>query len=1524
MHKAFRVVLWGILILFFSVLMIGGLLQTQPVQNWAIDKVTSYLNKNSDFTTSIDRIAINWWDAISVTGLEIKDHRDSIMIFADKAYVDFELNTLLATSGPSLDEVRIDRAKIQLLTHQGDTLMNINRWTKELSSLFGSGSSSGQTKFGIGQMELRETAFTLANFNADTISSGLDYNHMRFVDMSASASDFYVDGDEIGINIRLLSGTEAGSGLYIKEFRTQLTYNSEMLEFDKLHLISNNSYIKNFLRLEYADASAFSDFLNKVVIIADLDETLIGLNDLRYFVPNLPDIDDSIVLSGKIAGPVADIRSEELLIRLGKRTEIFGAFRVDGLPDIDNTYLNLSLKNSTIQSEDLAPYLSADLQREIRKLKTIRLNADFAGLLTRFTTNGEFKTSIGNLTGRVNYDQKNGSNQIVSKVSIKDLNIGILADNRDLLQKVSLEGNVNLRGNTLQDMLLDLDASISKLGILGYDYQRINTKATYGLDLFEGNISIDDPNLQLQAFGAINLRDSSESINIDLQLDSANLHLLNLTDEITYIKGKFEMDTEGINIDNLTGIARFNDLTVGYQDRYLELGDFYFQSLFAGGTRTMSLNSDYIVAGASGQFQLEQMAKDLPILMRQYLSIITKEDPPIADLEEFFYEPYNLDLNVRLININPILQLIEPDISISQNTVIEGAFYQTAENTIFNFFSGIDTLRYQDNTAYSVNIDFNTSKIINSDDILASFYIFSKNQRLGKELEFSNFGFEAIWNQNALNLEFALDQDSTQSRARVDAVAQFTSNETQITFKPSELTVLDRSWEFDSLNQITLRQGEIAFDNVRVLSGAQEIDLEGIYSESPEDSLSLVIKNVNIDLLNTLTAQEYEGIADGAIYFRNSETNQALLDLRFNVDELSINQFPVGDFQSTAQLSDDILKVNFENFYNGKRTILMAGDIGLENFDFRLDGELRETELASFEPFLANYLSDLRGTVTGDLRLRGSANRPELTGRGQVNQGKFRINFLNTLYQLDGSLLFDPGEINFSQLVLKDVNGNTASLNGGLTYQGLEDIILDIDSRMNNFQVLNTTARDNETFYGNAFVSGTLDIVGSTSNLDVTARATSQPNTRIFIPLSSSDEQTSEEFIHFINVRDTARIQEITEDVNRLDIENVRMNFVLDITPDAYAEIIIDPRTEEKISGRGRGVLTMNIDTQGLFTLSGTYEITEAKYNFSLYNVLRKEFTVEPGGRITWYGNPYEGVMNLTAKYSEPVSVQPLLARTSINEQESSLTRRRFPVDVIMNLRGELLSPEFDFGFDFSQFPSSGEIQTAISAFQSRIANDEQEMNRQVFSVIMTRSFSPEGQFAGVNSFSNSLGQLLSSQLNSFLGQVDKNLEVNIDLASLDQNALETFQLSVAYTFLDGRLRVSRDGGFTDNNGQADAASIIGDWQAEYLITEDGVYRLRVFNRNNFNTFTSLSLSKNVATYGVALSQNISFNSFSELFKKITQKDQEADELYEDSDNYLRYNQEDWKPVDLDNIEERLDSLRKNKQEVFLKKEDEE
>src|SRR5690606_10762083 len=108
------------------------------------------------------------------------------------------------------------------------------------------------------------------------------------------------------------------------------------------------------------------------------------------------------------------------------------------------------------------------------------------------------------------------------------------------------------------------------------------------------------------------------------------------------------------------------------------------------------------------------------------------------------------------------------------------------------------------------------------------------------------------------------------------------------------------------------------------------------------------------------------------------------------------------------------------------------------------------------------------------------------------------------------------------------------------------------------------------------------------------------------------------------------------------------------------------------------------------------------------------------------------------------------------------------------------------------------------------------------------------------------------------------------------------------------------------------------------LITDDGIYRLRIFNRNNYNTFTSLSLTQNVLTYGASVTQNVSFNSFSELFQKITRKKERHLNIY-DSDDFLRKDyqgDERWKPLNLEDLPPRKNPVVPGPDEFMRSKED--
>ena len=295
-------------------------------------------------------------------------------------------------------------------------------------------------------------------------------------------------------------------------------------------------------------------------------------------------------------------------------------------------------------------------------------------------------------------------------------------------------------------------------------------------------------------------------------------------------------------------------------------------------------------------------------------------------------------------------------------------------------------------------------------------------------------------------------------------------------------------------------------------------------------------------------------------------------------------------------------------------------------------------------------------------------------------------------------------------------------------------------------------------------------------------------------------------------------------EVNKIKIEGLKLDLDIEVTPEAYVEIIIDPRTGDIIRGRGDGQLRLLIDTQGDFQMTGELDITEGAYNFSLYNLITKEFQIEQPSTITWYGDPYAAVMDIKASYTQNTSLAPLLEQSGGSVSQNGGISRRVPTKVLLYLDGPMLSPNIGFDIDFTDLNVNDyQLTTAINAFKNRVQSDEQELNRQVLSLIVLNRFSEQGGLRNIGgrTTTQNVSQLLSNQLSQLVAQLDENLEVNFDLADLDQDAFNTFRLRLSYTFLDGRLRVTREGAIS-----GDINNIAGDITAEYLLTTDGKYKL--------------------------------------------------------------------------------------------------
>jgi hypothetical protein len=140
----------------------------------------------------------------------------------------------------------------------------------------------------------------------------------------------------------------------------------------------------------------------------------------------------------------------------------------------------------------------------------------------------------------------------------------------------------------------------------------------------------------------------------------------------------------------------------------------------------------------------------------------------------------------------------------------------------------------------------------------------------------------------------------------------------------------------------------------------------------------------------------------------------------------------------------------------------------------------------------------------------------------------------------------------------------------------------------------------------------------------------------------------------------------------------------------------------------------------------------------------------------------------------------------------------------------------------------------------------------------------------------NSVSQVLSGQLNALSSSVFGNsgLELDFDLDSFTDyqggSAQDRTQLNVnaRKRLLDDRLIVQVGSqvdieGSSQNPEQTNA--ILGNISLEYILTENGRYRLRAFRKNQFESI----IDGQLIITGIGVIFNREFNQFTELWKGI-------------------------------------------------------
>lgn len=1463
LKKLLKVSAWVLLSLFVMSGTFIYSLRLPVFQTWIVQRAASYLSSELQTTVKLDRIQIEFFRTLSINGLYVEDQKGDTLLHAS------ELSTVIELFSPGnnkiyLSGVTLTDAVFKLQKYPDQKGLNL----KFIIDYFDSGkkdtTSTVAFDFNPGEVKLENVVFVYRDNRHNDPRDGIDFEDIRLENLQASISEVRFDADSIYANIDDLSFREK-SGFEVEYLETNAKFTPVSWDFENLLIKTETTQLQSNLAFDFESIDDFDEFIEKVRITSNFEESTLSSADLRYFAPELKGMEREINFSGKIRGTISQLRGRELEIHYADNTFFKGDISIAGLPDFEESFFDVLVDELISDKRDLEtipvfPFTqdkTLELPDNLSTLGTVKFSGKFTGFLNDFVAYGNLNTALGYLSSDLNFklDPEVNRSSYSGHLSVMGFDIGTLTGNTSLLGRTTFKADLKGSGLNLDRVNAKMTGLISSLELYGYNYKNIELDGQIAKRLFNGTLSVEEENLSLAFKGAIDLTKKEPVYNFATEIRNAKLAKLKIInrDASSTLSTSASININGTDFNNLVGYINLTNTSYQEKEKNIKLDTIVFVSEKRNGRQYAKLNSDVIDFDIQGNYKRSSMLNAALELLASYTPLIPYQMSKTED-------PLELSYNVNFKDPNTVLNIFYPELSISKGTILKLDLNNSTDRINLKLTS--DSIRYDEAVFEGIGMLAETSGP----------YLWVRNDIR----EFSVSDTARIYNtritgttnrqQSVISIR-TTGKDSVNNRisARTE-INYLSSGKILVKVLPSILIAEGKKWEVEELNSAILDSNFIHLNNLEFRHGNESVLLNGTISDNPDDRLHIVLRNFDTRVLNPLLAIysfNMHGVASG-----NSEITAVTGDRRITADMNITNVGVYGDTLGDASI--DFRFLDSENMFTAKALVDRGGAKNIEiegeyfildpvdSLDFRFS--FQKTNLSAFAGYAKDLVSDVRGKATGTVNLTGYVNDMKMKGKLMLQQASFLVDYLNTRYSLSEEVELSENYFNFRKFKVNDAFGNQAVVDGYVYHDNLSDWRLQFGISARNFQMLNTTFAQNELFYGTAYGTGNITISGPLDLIKMNIAARTDRNTQIFIPLSNPEEVSQSSFINFINKGEQVHIEKKPE----TDISGLEMDFELDVTPDAEVQLIFDSKIGDIIKGRGNGNIKMKITSQGDFRMFGNYEVYSGDYLFTLQNLINKKFIITQGGTIRWSGSPYDAEIDLKAIYKLKATLYDLV-------QDSSLTNR-VPVEVNLHLTESLFNPSINFNI------SIPDIDPTAEALVSRYISTDEEKRKQTMSLLVLNRFSPaagiDNQGSSSSGVSANAAELLSQQLSIWASQITDVVNIGVNYRAADAFNKEELEVALSTRFFKDRVTVDSNVGVSDKN--RNTSNIVGDFNVEVKVNQRGSLRFKAFNKTIDNNF--LNNYSSPYTQGIGLFYTQEFNTVGEMFRNLFIKDKKRED----------------------------------------------
>lgn len=1425
-------------------------IQTPAVQTWLTKRVAGYLSDQLGAKVEVGRVSIDLWARLVMEDLYVEDQHQDTLLFIKSLHVrSYKLDK--ATGEFKIGSAELNQPDFHLKRYASDSLLNYAFILDYIDSFSDTTDTSAATNVRIGNLKIVNGRFIYENeHRAPRGVYGLDWNHMIISNLHLEVDEFTSAGDSVLANIRHIKGKDV-SGFEVKDFQSELKIVPGRVFMAQSNIETNHSAIVGDLDFYLNSIDDLDYFEQRVRMKHEFRNAKLKLGDLAYFVSDLEGWENEIAISGKVSGTVERLKGKNLRIDFDENTYFRGDFDMDGLPNIDETFISLNIRELTSNKRELEklqvpPFkdrIFLETPDNFSILGQMYFDGNFTGFINDFVAFGALHTAIGNVEGDVSFKEEASINDYVYQGNVKtdEFDLGKFYDDRNL-GVVSSDVYVDGSGLSVDNLDLSFEGEILKLVANNYAYSNIRTDGTFRERYFDGEFFIRDPNVEVDFIGQMDFRKKTAILDFYADIHHVNLKEINILTEYGYssISGEVDVRSEGLDFANFIGTISARDVTYCARNKDYYLGRFNIKAERKDQVR-FTLDSDIAVASIEGRFDVAELG---PSMEEIFSAIVPSYNPP-----DRAHREQRFDLNLRILDFTQISEVFIPELSIAPQTKIDFTVDEKSNFFEVNITSG--KIKYLENELRSFTLDARRP------DEALYMSLISDGLSIGKDLKFDDFSIDTRTEKDTVFTSLAWGNDNSVHTGDVNgklAVRGFENFDFK--FDRSNVKIKDQQWIFHPNALLRMDSTRFELSQFQVYNGNQKLSLEGIVSEDQKDELKIALNALDISNVNSFTGGDpsFYGLVSGNATLR-AVYDQAIFTSDLTLVDFKLNDYLVGDIcvESTFENATKRIRLDGDLEKNKLHPLAFAGYYKLNDKESPLDlmVTIQEFDLAFINEFLGEDVLSIEGKTSGSISVTGKPESPQMNGTAYLSNASIYIDYLNTRYKIEEEVGIYPDMFTFDHIRIRDEENAPGFLTGTILHNAFGDwnfdVMIDMDDRM---LAMNTTQEMNSMYYGKAYAKGYVNIFGYEDQLEFDINLKTERGTQLSMPMSDDVEEGLGSFIRFVQ-KDTVST------VQPLDLSGIKLKFDLDITPDAEFQIIFDEAVGDVMKGTGKGHINMEINNLSSFNMYGAVELSKGNYLFTLKNMLNKEFSVRPGGTISWYGDPFGAELNLKAVYKVSASL------TDILPDAVSETGQRVPVDLIMNLTGKMFNPAIAFEIEL---PTVDEV--TKSRVQANISTD-QERNRQAFALLVLRRFVSPPNISSSGGYGRALTEnsteLLSSQISNWLSQISDDFNLGFNYRPGDEISNEEIALALSTQFFNERLMFSSNVGVSrGTTANQNPSNLIGDVRLEYKITPEGKIRLVVYNESN--DFRMITTQQSPYTQGVGVLYQEEFDNLDEFF----------------------------------------------------------